>query len=291
MRVTLSLGGARAPSQVGGGSGAALADPRLAKKTRRRYEGLVSGPSHDELFAALSRLRELSPEDAARERTAWSVVERWLRANHPRGREADDVHQETLIAIARRVSSLEAEHAGAAVRWVSTIRKRKFIDLIRNESRSPARLGLSGTFANDDVPTPVDLLERDDARAVDPEALELLVEAVEVAIGEHADATYTNAIDRQLRRLQGRAMLHRALGQDLEGIRAALALGPELGADRIYKWIERGRPVLLAALARLRAEASEESLAVIEALAELASSRRIDAGRPRPDRASKAGEG
>lgn len=245
----------------------------------------MSAPSHEELFAALSRLRELAPEAAGRERAEWRIVERWLRANHPRGRDVEDVHQETLIAIARHVSTLEATHAGGAVRWVNTIRKRKLIDLVRHESRSPARLGLAYAPA-DDGSMPVDLLERDDARPVDPQALELLVEAVEVAIGEHADATWTNAIDRQLRRLQGRATLQRSLGQDLDGIRRALALGPDLGDDRIYKWIERGRPVLLAALARIREDASEEVVPVIDVLVELASARRVDAGRPRRPRTS-----
>ncbi len=249
----------------------------------------MSGPSHEELFAALSRLRELPQDVANRERSEWRVVERWLRENHPRGREADDVHQETLIAIARRVSMLEAEHAGAAVRWVNTIRKRKFIDLIRHESRSPARLGLA-RFATEEAPAPVDLIERDDARAVDPQALELLVESVEVAIGEHVDVTYPNALDRQLRRLQARAILHRALGQDLEGIRAALALGPDFGDDRIYKWVERGRPVLRLVLAQMRESASEEAAAVLEVLGERAASRRADAGRPRAARRTKMGE-
>ena len=249
----------------------------------------MSGPSHDELFAALSRLRELPEGEANRARGEWRIIERWLRANELRGRDQDDVHQETLIAIARRVGRLEAEHAGAAVRWINTIRKRKFIDLIRHESRSPARLGLR-RVSSDEVPSPVDLLERDDARPVDPEALELLVESVELAIGDYVDSAYTNAVDRQLRRLQGRAVLHRVLGHDLAGIRAALALGPDLGDDRIYKWVERGRPVLLEALARMREGASEQGLEIVDVLSGLAAERRVDAGRPRVARRAKAGE-
>jgi DNA-directed RNA polymerase specialized sigma24 family protein len=245
----------------------------------------VPGPSHEELFAALSRLRELSSEPADpapsdRGQREWRVVERWLRTHHPRARETEDLHQETLFAIARHVSTLQAPHAGAAVQWITTIWRRKFIDLLRSEARSPTRLGLAHHVA-DDGTMPIDLVLRDESPSVDAHAVELLIETVEVAIGEHAESAYPNAADRQLRKLQGRAMLHRVLGADLDGIRRALALGPDIGDDRIYKWTERGRPVLLAALELLRQGASEDTLPLLTAMEDVATTRRLDAGRPR----------
>ena len=237
------------------------------------------------LLGALMRLRDAARgtaiRDLARERSDWRVVETLLRRTRPtQGVDGDDVLQETLIAIARHVGELDARDAGSAVAWCTRIASHKRIDLARARAREAPR-----AEAREGEPDVIDLLERDDGHPLDDRALTLLIDGIDDAIVRHVDGLgITSAQERQLKRTQARATLHRVMGAETDQLRSVLALEPSFGSDRLAKWVERGRPLLLAVLERLAWDHEGDARAVLLSLRDLVLTRRVDAGIARPER-------
>jgi DNA-directed RNA polymerase specialized sigma24 family protein len=245
-----------------------------------------------ELFGALTRLRDAArgaqPRDLAAERVDWRRVEVFVRRSRAaEGQDCDDVVQEALLAIARHVGDLDARDEGASVAWCARIVRHKKIDLSRARAREGQRVE-----TRQDEPTAVDLLEGDDGRAIDDRALSILLEVVDEAIVKHVDGLgIRSAAERQLKRSQARATLHRVMGTDTAELRSVLALEPSFGADRLAKWIERGRPILVAVLDRLAWDHEGDAKDVVLALREAVLARRVDAGVARPDRRKRNDDG
>jgi hypothetical protein len=191
-----------------------------------------------------------------------------------------------MIAIARHVDDLDARDPGSAIAWCARIAHHKRIDLVRARVR---RVPVDA--AREGEPSAVDFLERDDGRPIDDRALAMLIEVVETAIAAHVEGLAIGSADRQLKRSQARATLHRLLGTDTEQLRAVLAVEPTFGSDRLAKWVERGRPILVAVLERLAWDHEGDAREMAFALRDMALSRRIDAGIARPERRrAKEGE-
>ncbi|AKF04865.1 hypothetical protein [Sandaracinus amylolyticus] len=249
--------------------------------------------SPDTLFAALIALRDAEDPLARRHDVHWRAVDAWLRETWPAGgADADEARQETLLAIARNVRTMEASVPLQAAKWVSTIHRRKKVDGFRMRKRDPVQRGLDRGSESEDATPLLDRLEGDAGGDLDGNALERVLATIEDHVEAELQATEPNAASRHLKRMQARATLHRAvLEADFDAIAAALDAGEPLTRDRVYKWVERGRPWVLAGLDRWVRESGEGSTAsdIAAAVRELVSARRADAGRPRPSR--RRGEG
>lgn len=238
----------------------------------------------DELFAALSRLRDAargaSARDLPRERADWRAVESFVRGSRAAlGDDGDDVVQDTLFSIAKHLAELDARDVAGVIAWVTRIARHKKIDLARARVREGHRV----EPREPDV-SAVDLLERDDGHPLDDRALAVLIEVVEEAIATRFDALASPAADRLLKRTQARAALHRVLGAERLELRATLGLDPSVGDDRLHKWVERGRPLLAGVLESLMWDHEGDARELFAALREAALTRRIDAGQARPGR-------
>lgn len=237
----------------------------------------------EELLGALGRLRDAARgvrRDRTRELADWRVVDAFVRRNRAAmGEDGDDIAQDALIAIARHVGTLDAEDPGAVVAWVTRIVRHKKIDRIRR--RAIERKQLEPSTGETSA---VDLLERDDGGPIDEQALGRLVEAVEEGLIAYVATLRLAPAEAHLRRLQARATLHRVLGESVPELRAILALDESVTTERLWKWIERGRPTLDATLERLIAAHEGDAAAVFEALREALHVRRADAGIARPSR-------
>jgi DNA-directed RNA polymerase specialized sigma24 family protein len=203
------------------------------------------------------------------------------------GFDGDDVAQETLIAIARHVGDLDARDASAAVAWCARIASHKKIDM----ARARARQG-QAVEAREGEPDAIDLLERDDGHPLDDRALTVLMEVIDEAIVRHVDGLgIRSAADRQLKRTQARATLYRVMGAETDQLRSVLALEPGFGSDRLAKWVERGRPLLVSVLERLAWDHEGDARTVLFTLRDLVLARRVDAGVARPERRKTKEEG
>jgi hypothetical protein len=246
-------------------------------------------PSPETLFDALVALREGGDPLDRRHDARWRTIEAWLRETFPaRGPDADEARQETLLAIGRGVVAMEARVPQQAMKWISTIHKRKKIDGIRVRSRDPIRRALDRGGSAAAEGSLVDRLEADGEPRVDARAIERIVETIE----EHVEALLAEELERapaarHLRRLQARATLHRLLLEaDFEELSRMLDADEPLTRDRVYKWVERGRPLVLAAVDRWIAHDGEGTLVpqIAAVVRELVEARRADAGVPRPER-------
>ena len=243
--------------------------------------------SIDEIHAVLCRLRDAARgegmRDRRREQSDWRSVDAWIRRQRTtKGSEGDDVAQEALIAIARRIGDLDARDPASAAAWLSRIARHKQIDVARVRAREGKRVEPVG----DEEAT--DAIARDDAGHVDNDALARLTAIVEEAITTHVATLELAAADRQMRRMQARASLHRVLGASQSELRAALALEDSMPGDRLHKWVERGRPILAAALEAEAGKHESPARELLERLREVALERRADAGIARPSRRKKA---
>jgi DNA-directed RNA polymerase specialized sigma24 family protein len=240
--------------------------------------------STDELFAALSRLRDAArggTRELRSERADWRTVDAWLRRHRiARSEGGDDLLQEALLAVARRVGGLEARDGSSAAAWLVRVLRHKQIDAAR--IRASQRV----------EPLEDDALAATthDAPPLDDDALDRIVAIVEDAIAMHVSTLELAPADALLRRLQARATLQRALGATGPEIRHALAIDDAVRDDRLHKWVERGRPILVAALARIGAEPGSVLASAIEQLRDVALERRIDAGIARPARRKSTAE-
>lgn len=246
-----------------------------ARQTSTDEDGLAA------LYRALDELRVGGDPLSARHDAAWRTVSRWVRDRTPlKDRRADDVAQETLLAIARHVVHMDAATPRQAAKWASTILRRKHIDVLRTDANDPIDKGLGeqeGTLEGvgaGDTPVPAHVLDAQHRR-------------LEEVILAHIEATEPSATIRLTRRSMARAALYR-LVVDLEpdAVESRLGLPEPVGKDRLYKWIERGRTVVADAMrawsTRLPEEADVQALSAV--VIELVEARRADAGRPRPER-------
>lgn len=240
------------------------------------------------LFAALVALRDsqrpLSPEHDAR----WDVIDAWLRASHrPKTTDDEDAIQETLLAIARGIRGMHAASPREAASWIATIHRHNRITAVRNAQRNAAHRLRERAGAEQ----PPDLDERfagDGTPVLRGDLHERFVAEIEEAIDVYVAEAEPNPKFRHLRRLQALAAFRKlVLEENAETVAAALAEGELPGVDRIYKWVERGRPILLEAIARWAEQhdgwawpASE----IQEAIRARVEPRRVDWGRPRPER-------
>ncbi|MDQ3036694.1 MAG: hypothetical protein M3Y87_30155, partial [Myxococcota bacterium] len=238
--------------------------------------------SPDTLFDALVALRASGAPLDPRHDGRWRTIEAWLRATFPAtGVDAEDARQETLIAIGRNVLRMEASAPLQAVKWVATIHRRKKVDGIRVRSRDPVQRGLERRAAGEEEGTSlIERLEGEDERAIDVEVIERIVGTIEEHVAAHLEETEPAAAVRHLRRLQARAALRRlVLEAEFEELVAALDADEPLSRDRVYKWVERGRAVVIAALDRwVAAEGESPNVAEIAGVVrEEMTSRRVDA--------------
>ncbi len=248
-------------------------------------------PTPESLYEALSALRTSKAPLTRAHDAHWKVVESWLRMSFQgRGADSDEAHQETLIAIGRNVQSMQASVPFQAVRWIKTIHQRKKVDLLRARSRNPVLRGLEKT-SSESRASEVEQLESQDEPRLDPEAAERIVSIVEAQVEIYLRSSNTAPSMRHLKRLQGRAALRRlVLDADFDELCDVLATGEPMTRDRVYKWVERGRPVVLAALDDWVEREGAASMAadVADVLREIIGKRRSDQGRARPER--KRGE-
>jgi hypothetical protein len=240
----------------------------------------------DALYDALVALRASSDPLDRRHDAEWRAIDGFLRATFPGGgSDGDETRQETLIAIARGVHAMEATVPLAAMKWVSTIHRRKKVDAIRARSRDPVERGLA-RGASDEGTSILDRLESEGARP-DEEAIARVIATIEDQVAAMLAESEASPAIRHLRRLQARASLRRlVLEEGFEAIIEALDADEPLTRERVYKWVERGRAIVTAALDRWAREAGEGSTVaeVAGVVREVMVERRVDAGRPRPAR-------
>lgn len=221
------------------------------------------------LFGALCALRDAPEPFAAENGAHWRAVDRWLRTMH-RGRDRDDVHQETLIAVAGAVRTMAATSPGSAAAWLRCIFDRKRIDRDRRTTRA--------RIASHDA-RPIEAFPAPDVWPEFP--AEWVIAALERDIARHLWRTCPDVRTRELRQLQARAALRRlVLGEDLSDLSRALVLEGTTAAC-VYKWTERGRSVVLDALEGGREDELTEARALV---CEAMRARRADAGVARPER-------
>ncbi len=240
----------------------------------------IDEPALRALYDALDQLRRAEEPFDPRNDGAWRVVAGWARGRVPaRDRRHDDVVQESLLAIARYVRDMEAATPRAAAKWATTILRRKQIDVLRHDTIDAVARGMiEGEATLDaitaDEPTvPATLLEAQYRR---------IEEVVLRAIEDEPSATV-----RLTRRSMARAAIYRfVLELEPEAVEARLALAEPVGKERLYKWIERGRTLVADAMRGwASARPSEPDVQAISAVViDLVEARRVDAGKPRPER-------
>jgi hypothetical protein len=237
--------------------------------------------SLEELYESLDRLRGSEDPRGFSHRSDWSRVERFLQTTYPRGTE-DDARQETLLSVLRNVSRMEATTPKQAAKWIGTIHRRKRVDELRAKKSDPLAKVRSGPSDGDEHTDALERVPATETLHLRSEHFAALLETVESKVEDSlADET---PLTRALRRVQARAALRRVLlDESADEIIPALGVPTPPNRDLLYKWIERGRPLVIAAL-RCWAQAEPQDREVAEALAELMAERRADAGVPRPSR-------
>jgi hypothetical protein len=239
-----------------------------------------------ELYETLDALRRSDDPFAPSHELRWRWLLRWVRARSQRaarGASRDDVEQETVIAIGRHVRTMEATTPLGAAKWVSIILHRKHVDAVREHANDPVSKGLART--PEEAPL-------DDVAAEEPGPPSAAVLADRHARMEQELLSFVedggaSALARVTQRAQARAAFYRlVLDLDAEGVEARLRLPEPVGKDRLYKWIERGRPIVAEAMRAWAARHpdDEEIGALASTVVELVEERRADAGKPRPGR-------
>ena len=181
---------------------------------------------------------------------------------------------------------MRAEGPRQAVKWVTTIHRRKRVDALRAIRTDPVQQGLRDSSRHPDAPSPLERLTDDAPPILSSAAIEAVLTATLEQVHLALEETVRSAAKRALRRTQAQAALLRIVCEwDAEAIVAALDYGEPIQRDRLYKWVERGRQPVLAGLERWERTADAETWdsvgVVVETLRELMQERRADAGVPR----------
>lgn len=243
-------------------------------------------PPVDAVFEHLCALRDAERPTDPEHDAHWRAVARWLEQAFPgRSTEQEDARQEALVSLMRHVPWMRAESPLQAAKWMSTIVRRKKVDAHRTRKRDPVERALRRERATELGPT-IDRVahQEEPAALVRPEAIDQVVaralEQVHLALEE----TEPNAAKRQLRRTQAQATLLRLVSNaSAEEIEKVLDYGEPIEKDRLYKWVERGRAVVLLGMDRWERD-DPAAIDVIDTFREIVGERRADAGLPRLDR-------
>lgn len=239
-----------------------------------------------ELYETLDALRRSDDPFAPAHERRWRWLLGWVRARShvlARGGSREDVEQETLLAIGRHVRQMEADNPLAAAKWVSIILRRKHVDALRDLAGDPVARGLASGADE----SPLDELAAEEPLPAPHAVLADRYERMERAVLDFVEQSEPNILARVTRRAQARAAFYRlVLDLDAEGVESRLRLPEPVGKDRLYKWIERGRPLVAAAMRAWAARhPSDEEVAELAKVAiGLVEERRADAGKPRPSR-------
>lgn len=231
----------------------------------------------DALYAALDALRHAVDVHAKALAPAWRTVMMFVHGIRPID---PDAQQETLLRIARNVSTFAGQSPGEAVRWVKTIHTRKNIDAVRKESRDLVAKNLDRTRGDEETPATVETLA---SPAPAPSARALA--AFQERVIERVDAFLLHTVPndsarRHLRRTWARAAYLRLVHEfDSDSIVRELGVPTSTSKDLISKWVERGRAVLVETLSDW--DADDDDKLAAEALTELVQGRRSDAGKAR----------
>lgn len=237
--------------------------------------------SGDALFDALLRLRDAADLSAPSLRAAWRTVDTAVQGRvvaNARGFPdvVPDAHQVTMLAIVRSVARLRATAPTEASRWLWEICTARTRDVIRYEQRQfrNRERGLNGS------PAELESLVGEPPIATSPPDPDLLWSC----LAPHLEALADQHREPAQRMLTSMATFLRVIGE-LEADAIAARIAPGASRDLIYKWVERGRPMLLGAIARWwRSTRSDLERSIAAELEELVEVRRADVGIERPER-------
>ena len=217
-------------------------------------------PTKETLYAALDELRTAAQPAHPRHHGAWGIVGAFL-AHLDRRAEAD-TRQETLIKVLRGVRTFSGQTPGEAVAWLRTVHQRRARDVWRTVQNEPVRTALHEQRTRD---------------------------ALFARLERHLAATTQSAKVREMRRVQARVAWLR-LVREADGAELIRAAAPmEVNSlDQVYKWVERGRGLLIEVLDAgappQEGETDVDDPDVRAALREIFATRRADAGIARPER-------
>lgn len=240
------------------------------------------------LFDALVALRDAP--DPAHPALGWAwrevhtFVSTRLRGASP---DADDIGQLTLWKVMKGVRNVAAETPAGAEAWLRQVHRSAVAD--HHRKRDPVKGALDrgderGPSVVERLAAPEPERREDDEARLDT-VTEALMDRVEDWLAVHVSRPSKRRGDRQRAQV---AWMANVLGKDTPTIATELGLGQS--RDTLYKWIERGREqVLLPVITAWEAE-SEDATVPREIRSILESTRRADAGKPRPDRRSVSRE-
>jgi hypothetical protein len=247
-------------------------------------------PTKETLYAALDELRTAAQPAHPRHHGAWGIVGAFL-AHLDRRAEAD-TRQETLIKVLRGVRTFSGQTPGEAVAWLRTVHQRRARDVWRTVQNEPVRTALHEQRTRDGDETP--LVERLAGPALRADfqreaRLDATRDALFARLERHLAATTQSAKVREMRRVQARVAWLR-LVREADGAELIRAAAPmEVNSlDQVYKWVERGRGLLIEVLDAgappQEGETDVDDPDVRAALREIFATRRADAGIARPER-------
>jgi DNA-directed RNA polymerase specialized sigma24 family protein len=247
-------------------------------------------PTNDVLYAALDELRG-APEPAhPRHAAAWRVVGTFLKRIDPRSEE--DLRQETLIKVLRNVGGFAGRTPGEAVAWLRTVHRNLARDVWRGSEHEPVRVALLEERARaTDEARLVDRLEAPDHRPARQRdaALEGARDALFTRLESHLEPLNLRADVCAMRRLHARvAWLRLVAESDAAELERAVQPVEVSSSAQLYKWVERGRLLLIEVLdawiPTLDGETAEDDLHELTTLRGIFAARRADAGVPRENR-------
>ncbi|MBZ0121637.1 MAG: hypothetical protein K8H88_31865 [Sandaracinaceae bacterium] len=227
-----------------------------------------------DVFLALAALRDsdLALAHPANEKH-WRTLYESLRPVFAReGPDGDDDCQEVMVALTSSLGSMRAETPARAAAWLRAVRANIRTDRLRTRAKRSA-------LSLDDLERPVHVASRD---PVPFDRLDAVLAAFEAAIRKELERIEPSPERRASAQLHAHATVRRlVLGESTTSI--ARSLGGDASGDLVSKWIERGRAVVLRTVAVMR-EHDPDTADLYDVLADLAATRRADAGRPRPER-------
>jgi DNA-directed RNA polymerase specialized sigma24 family protein len=273
----------------------------------------MNGIPAEQLYDALDTLRRasaISAEAMRAEHDAWDTIARHVEQLCPR---EPDVAQDALVTVVRSISRFRGSSAGEALQWLGSIVRSRRLDAAAKRSRDPVTLALraKGAREDDDRVDPLESVAPFDG----PGAAGATAEGVEVealrADLERVRELVFGVLATQLR--EASIAPHRALVRERQARVCWLSIVERAGSDAIlaslgpdaptratlYKWVERGRPTLLAALRHARRAVTVDPHAqgpmdqepglqgVLLALEARVAARRADAGLERPARTGR----
>lgn len=239
------------------------------------------------LLDVLTALKQ-APNPAARNLDwAWRGLSEHIDRRYPLpDREHDDVRQRTLLKVFGAVDRMEADTPGRAEAWLRRVHRSARMDHHRTRNSALIDQALKTTPKDADP----EWFERampsaepfEDHTRDDDAALEGVISVVLDRVAQHLVDNVKSLPKRQgdYRRAEV-ALLASVRGEAYEGIVAKLGLDPPPSRGAVYKWIERGREQVL--LPALEGWTHPAAASLVE---HLTSTRRADAGKPRPARRS-----